>query len=317
MQKLAIGIDIGGTNIKAGLINSGGEALLFEKIHTRTDKRFEYTFSLIKALVQRLLRNAEGKGRVCGIGCASAGQIDHIKGKVVYATDNIPGLGGFELKKELEAAFNLPAIVENDVNAVALGEHWLGAARGLNDFVCLTLGTGIGGAIFRNGGIDYGAGDIAGELGHMCIKFDGIPCNCGNLGCFEKYGSVSALIESFSRRIENGETSLLCDTASGDLAGISGEMIFEAGEIGDKLASSVVNEYINYLSIGITSLLHILNPGAVVIGGGITRIGEKLIRPLREAVKAKAMPKFTENLLITNAQLGDRAGLCGTVRNMF
>lgn len=317
MENLAIGIDIGGTNIKAGVINSNGEIIIFEKISTQAKKGFSHTFSLVKELIQKLMDLAADKGTICGIGCATAGQVNHVIGKVVFATDNIPGLGGFELKKELESYFNLPVIVENDVNAVALGEHWLGAAKGLEDFICLTLGTGIGGALVRNGSIDYGANGISGEFGHICINFDGPLCNCGNRGCFEQYGSVTALIQNISNRISNGDNSLVYELAEGDLNKINGEIIFEAKERGDKLASIIINEYISCLSVGIVSLLHALNPGGVIIGGGITRMGDKLIQPLHKSIIEKAMPKFSESLIIRNAKLGDNAGLCGVTKDFF
>lgn len=317
MKKLAIAIDIGGTNIKAGVIAEDGELMAFDRLPANARKGFSFTFGLVSEVIGKLIDGCAGQGRICGIGCATAGQVDHIRGKVVFATDNIPGLGNFELGTELRRLFDLPVAVHNDVNAVALGERWLGAAKDLEDFVCLTLGTGIGGAIYRNGGLDYGANDIAGELGHMVVNFDGPPCNCGNRGCFEKYGSASAFIEGVRERLRNGEKSILYDMVSGELTGISGEMIFEAGEGGDRLASDAVEEYIGYLSVGIASLLHILNPGAVIIGGGISRVGGKLIRPLEKAVKARAMPRFTESLVIAGARLGDTAGLYGAVKDVF
>lgn len=317
MENLAIGIDIGGTNIKGGVINRRGEVILSDKISTQAKKGFSHTFLLVRELIGKLIAGSAGMGRICGIGCATAGQVDHKLGKVVFATDNLPGLSGFQLKNELHAAFKLPVEVENDVNAVALGEHWMGAAAGLEDFICLTLGTGVGGAIFRNGGIDYGAADISGEFGHFSINFDGPLCNCGNKGCFEQYASVTALIKRMRQSLAEGEISLVSDLVKGDPQKINGEIIFEAKELGDVLASAFVDDYILHLSVGIVGLLHILNPGGVIIGGGITKLGEKLIGPLTENIIERAMPKFTEKLLIKNAGLGDNAGIIGVVRRLF
>ncbi len=317
MESLAIGIDIGGTNIKGGVISSSGEVIISQKISTEAKKGFSHTFLLVKDLIRKLIDQAQDKGKICGIGCATAGQVDHKQGRVVFATDNLPGLSGFQLKDQLHTAFNMPVVVENDVNAVALGEHWLGAAAGLEDFICLTLGTGVGGAIFRRGSIDYGADDISGEFGHFSINFDGPLCNCGNKGCFEQYGSVTALIQSMRQRLSDGEISLVSDLVNGDPQKINGEVIFEAKERGDALASAIVDDYILHLSVGIAGLLHILNPGGVIIGGGITQLGEKLINPLTRNIIEKAMPKFTENLIIKNARLGDNAGIIGVVRKLF
>ncbi|MDF2986420.1 MAG: transcriptional regulator/sugar kinase [Eubacterium sp.] len=317
MENLAIGIDIGGTNIKGGVISSKGEVIISDKISTQAKKGFSHTFLLVRELISKLLAESADRGKICGIGCATAGQVDHLQGKVVFATDNLPGLSGFQLKNELHTAFQLPVAVENDVNAVALGEHWIGSAAGLDDFICLTLGTGVGGAIFRNGSIDYGANDISGEFGHFSINFDGPLCNCGNRGCFEQYGSVTALIQSMRQRLSEGEVSLVRDLVEGDPQKINGEIIFEAKEMGDALASAIVDDYLLHLSVGIVGLLHILNPGGVIIGGGITQLGDKLICPLTKNIIERAMPKFTENLLIKNAGLGDNAGIIGVVRKLF
>jgi glucokinase len=316
MEKLAIALDIGGTNIKAGVVSENGEMIRFDKIPTEANKGFNHTFILIKQLIQKLINEVPRKD-LCGIGCASAGQVDHITGQVVYATDNIPGLTGFEMKKELETVFALPVMVENDVNAVALGERWLGAAKDFEDFICLTLGTGIGGAIYRNGAIDHGATSSAGEFGHISIKYDGIPCNCGNIGCFEKYGSVSALIANFIQHIDNGATTWVYDAVQGDSSKINGELIFEAKANGDILAEKVIDEYIAYLSIGIVNLIHTLNPGAIVIGGGITRMGDQIIQPLKNSITKRAMPNFVKKLVVTNAKLGDHAGLYGAVKDLL
>jgi glucokinase len=317
MKKLAVAVDIGGTNIKAGIVSNDGAIIRFEKMPTQAQKGFGFTFILLKQIIAKLLSHAAELGDVCGIGCASAGQIDHINGKVVFATDNIPGLSGFEMKNELESAFGLPVLVENDVNAMALGEHWLGAAREFTDFICLTLGTGIGGAMFKNGKIDRGATSSAGEFGHFSIKYDGIPCNCGNRGCFEQYGSVTALINLFIQRINNGASTSVTDNIRGDLTNITGELIFEAHKNGDRLATEIIEEYLAYLSIGIVNLVHILNPSAVVIGGGITRIGDPLIRPLRDSIVQRAMPNFIQKLTVVEARLGDQAGLFGAVKDLF
>jgi glucokinase len=317
MRKLAVAVDIGGTNIKAGIVSNDGEMVRFQKVPTQARKGFGYTFILLQEIIGKLLDQAAELGDVCGVGCASAGQIDHINGKVVFATDNIPGLSGFEMKKELEAAFGLPVLVENDVNAVALGEHWLGAARDFTDFICITLGTGIGGAIFKNGKIDHGATSSAGEFGHFSIKYDGILCNCGNRGCFEQYGSVTALINQFIQRVKNGASTSVTENIQGDLTKITGELIFEAQKNGDRLAAETIGEYLSYLSIGIVDLVHILNPSAVVIGGGITRIGDPLIGPLRDSIFQRAMPNFVKKLTVVKARLGDQAGLFGAVKDLF
>ncbi len=315
MSKLAIGIDIGGTNIKAALVDDTGNTMHFSKIPTNAKDGFKRTFISIQGLVEKYIADA-GKDNLAGIGCACTGQIDSVTGKVLYAASTIPELSRFELKKELEEFSSLRTEVENDVNACALGEKWLGAAKEFDNFICITFGTGIGGAIYRNGGIDHGYKGIAAEFGHMSIDLDGEVCTCGNKGCFERYASVSSLIRHFKDELKAGSPSIVTELANGT-DDISGEMIFRAHAMGDKLATKIVNGYNEAIVKGTVSLIHIFNPEAVIFGGGITALGEKFIDPIRKDIFSRALPVFKEGLVIRNAELGDEAAICGIVRKLF
>lgn len=316
MSKLAIGIDIGGTNIKAALIDSTGRATDLSRIPTNAKDGFKKTFISIQELIQKYI-DYIGRDNLVGIGCACTGQVDSISGKVLYAASTIPELSGFELKKELMAFSNLRVEVENDVNACALGEKWLGAARDVENFLCITFGTGIGGAIYKEGGIDHGYKGVAAEFGHMSIDMNGEQCNCGNKGCFERYASVSALIKHFKEELIKGNKSIVTDRVNGNLDNINGEIIFEAQASGDMLATKIVKEYNEAIICGTVSLVHTFNPEAVIFGGGITALGDVFIEPIKKEILSRLMPVFREDLIIRRAELGDNAAICGMARKLF
>lgn len=316
MSKLAIGIDIGGTNIKAALIDSTGRATDLSRIPTNAKDGLKKTFISIQELIQKYI-DYIGRDNLVGIGCACTGQVDSISGKVLYAASTIPELSGFELKKELMAFSNLRVEVENDVNACALGEKWLGAARDVENFLCITFGTGIGGAIYKEGGIDHGYKGVAAEFGHMSIDMNGEQCNCGNKGCFERYASVSALIKHFKEELIKGNKSIVTDRVNGNLDNINGEIIFEAQASGDMLATKIVKEYNEAIICGTVSLVHTFNPEAVIFGGGITALGDVFIEPIKKEILSRLMPVFREDLIIRRAELGDNAAICGMARKLF
>jgi glucokinase len=316
MNKLAIGIDIGGTNIKAGLVDSLGRVSEFSKIPTNAKEGFNKTFTSIQGLIEKYIHIA-GRGNLNGIGCACTGQIDSLSGKVLYAANTFPELSGFELKKKLKDFSGLAVEVENDVNAAALGEKWIGAAKDIDDFLCITLGTGVGGAIYKNGYIDHGFRGVSAEFGHMSINFNGEQCSCGNKGCFERYASVSSLIRHFKDELAKGEKSMVVDMVQENLHNINGEIIFKAQSLGDKLATKIVNEYNEAITVGTVSLIHIFNPQAVIIGGGITALGDKFINPIKKDILSRLMPVFSEKLIISGAELGDFAAICGISRKLF
>ena len=316
MSSLAIGIDIGGTNIKAALVDSLGKVSEFSKIPTNAKDGFSKTYISVQRLIEKYVAIA-GKENIIGIGCACTGQVDSISGKVLYAANTFKELSGFELKKELKKFSGIEVEVENDVNACALGEKWIGSAKDIENFICITLGTGVGGAIYANGNINHGFKGVAAEFGHMSIDFNGEECSCGNKGCFERYASVSSLIRHFKQELSKGNISMVEDIVNGNLNNINGEIIFQAQALGDNLATKIVNEYNEAIVTGTVALVHILNPEAVIIGGGITALGDKFISPIKKAVLSRLMPVFSENLIIKGAELGDNAAICGISKKLF
>lgn len=272
-------IDIGGTNIKYGVATydykTDTKALLWvKKTPTEAKKGGTVLIATIKEIVNHLIQQDDYDG----IAISSAGQIDPYKGSVIYATEGIPNYTGIEVKEMLEATFNIPVTVENDVNSAALGEVWCHDHN--EDFIALTLGTGIGGAIIHDGKILHGHGFSAGEFGHMALVYDGIACNCGQKGCFERYASSSALDQMIQKHQK----------------GLSTEDFFEICKSGSEDELAILDQWLDYLSEGIRSIVHIFNPSLILIGGGITQQGSYLEGKIENHVKNKVMSSFSESL---------------------
>lgn len=292
---MAVGaFDIGGTNIKHGILSEQGE-VLYKGIEAT--KASEGGMAII-GQIKEIARYLQEKEELSGIAISTAGQIDKHKGIVIHATDSLPGYTGINIKQELEHAFALPVSVDNDVNCAALGEYWQGAAKGVDQFLCLTLGTGIGGAIIVDGQVYHGAGYSAGEFGHMTLYPDGEKCLCGDRGCYECYASSRALEQRAQKQIQ---------------ADISLHELFNRANQGDPDAESFIDQWVYDVALGIKSLVHIFNPSLIMIGGGISEQGNYLLEKLRRSVDAKIMPSFQHSLELKMAQNGNDANLQGAV----
>lgn len=283
-----LALDIGGTSIKIGIINEYGEILENQEIPTLAKEGG-------KMLMDRVLKVIELYDNIDRIGISASGQVNPFEGKIIYATDNIPGWTGTEIKKRIEERFSIPVAVENDVNAAALGEAYYGAAKGYDSFLCLAFGTGIGGAIVENGEIYRGSSFSAGEFGHIVTHAEGLPCTCGGRGCYETYASTTALVRNVKTELGMGE--------------VDGKVIFRYLNEGNKDVKNIVDKWLQEVVTGLASLVYIFNPGLIVLGGGImsqTYIMEYINKNLPENI----MPSF-RNVKIKNAQLGNNAGILG------
>ncbi|WP_106496325.1 ROK family protein [Lentibacillus sp. Marseille-P4043] len=291
-------IDIGGTAIKYGVLDEHENLLFRESIPSEAHLGGN---ELIKKVL-RICDQVKRKWDVFGVAISSAGQIDSEHGVVVHATETIPGYTGMSVTEMVTEHTGLPATIENDVNCTAIGEHWKGAAVGVDDFVCMTFGTGIGGALFMNGQLHAGANFSAGEFGHINLYKDGKLCTCGNYGCYERYASSAALSEIVAS--EFGRSIQL-------------PVFFQMVKQGDALSVEIFNKWIDDVATGIQSIVHIFNPKLVVIGGGITAQGDFLLHAMQSAVDEKLMPNHRNQLNLKLALNDNNANLLGAAKHYF
>ncbi|MBQ9289646.1 MAG: ROK family protein [Clostridia bacterium] len=291
-------LDIGGTAVKMGLCDRQGV------IHARKEASVcfdQYRTPILETVLREAeLFLAEQQCDVEGAGISATGQIDDKRGIVIGTNGRIPHWEGSHLAEEVSARFHVPAFALNDANAAALGESFAGRAKGVENVIMLTLGTGVGGGIILGGKLYSGSLGIAGELGHFTLYADGMTCTCGKKGCFECYASTTALIARAKEK-----------AGSEDL---NGKEIFRRAQAGDWAMLSVLDAWIDDIVHGITGLVHIFNPDMVLIGGGVSVQEQLLMQPLRERVKAGVMPRFAEHLSIERATLGNDAGMIGAAR---
>lgn len=304
-----IGIDIGGTAVKIGLVNHKGDLLASSTAPVNFDN---YQTPIIDTVIkQTSLFIAENKivlDAIEGIGVSATGQVNTIQGSITGTAGHIDNWLGTPIAELLGNYFSKPVTVANDANCAALGEKWLGAAQSHRNSIMITIGTGIGGGIIIDNQILSGAIGIAGELGHFSIKKDGLSCSCGNVGCLEQYASTTALV----RKVEKSNFVTLSNIPKET---INGKFIFEQVKQNNSELESILNEWISDIALGITGLIHIFNPSLIVIGGGVSLQEDLFIKPLAKQIHSKIMPSFASNLTICSAELGNNAGLLGAVAN--
>lgn len=300
-----LGIDIGGTAVKIGLVDDMGNVIS----HNAYDVTFDnYETPIIETVKKSIdlffYKNNISIKSLSGIGVSATGQINVNSGTVIGSGGNIKNWDNTNLKKHLEEKYKLKTTVINDANAVALGEFWIGNAKGYSNAIIITIGTGIGGGIIVNSKLLNGSKGIAGELGHFSINYNGNKCSCGNAGCFETYGSMSALVTS----VKNNQKVL--DELKLKSSDINGKIIFDF--IDNQMINLIVENWIDYIAKGITSLVHIFNPEIILIGGGVSS-QNYFIEKLKSKVFKYVMPNFQKDLEIKQAKLNNTAGLVGSV----
>ncbi|MDO8446705.1 MAG: ROK family protein [Deltaproteobacteria bacterium] len=307
MKKLAIGIDMGGTNIRLALISSDGLAINSLRYKTSAQEGKDAVISRLSSATAEMIAEGRKHGMVIGIGIGAPGLIEN---GVVRFSPNLPGWKEVPLQNLLEEALSLPVVLENDANAVAYGENSFGAGKGLSSLICITLGTGVGGGLILDGKIWRGAFGMAGEVGHIVVEPDGNKCSCGNRGCLETYASATGIVRTARDTVNRGD-------ASWDTGNLTTETLEGAARGGDKAAASLFAGAGRYLGIGISSLLHILNPEAVIIGGGVARAWDLFYPSLSEEIKQRCFKEIAERTKIMPASLGDNAGILGAARLAF
>jgi glucokinase len=307
-----LGIDLGGTTIKAGVCNEKGEILYKESCPTVTTEDGDRIITDMAALCGRVIAK-------CGLtsdqieyaGVASPGTADSDKGVIVYAC-TLPFLN-YPIAERLASLTSIQKIyVENDANAAAKGEATVGAAKGYENSVMITLGTGVGGGIIINNKVYSGFNFAGAELGHIVIVHNGKQCTCGRKGCWEAYASATALVEQTKEKMLAEKDSLMWELCGGNIENAGGRTAFDAMRRGDRAGKEVVDDYIGYLACGVVNIINIFQPEVLSIGGGVSNEKDYLTKPLIEIVKkeqySRNSPKQT---IIKTAQLGNDAGIIG------
>ena len=305
-----IGIDLGGTNIVAGVVSDEYKIVATAKRKTAMPRPAE---AIMEDMVAVCLEAVENAGLtmddIGGVGVGSPGACNSDTGVVEYANNlqfvNVP------MRAFLEERLHKPVCVENDANAAAYGELVAGAAKGKSSCVCITLGTGVGGGVIIDGKIMAGHNFAGAELGHTVIVVDGEPCTCGRRGCWEAYASATGLIRQTKRAMEAHRDSQMWALA-GNLEQVNGRTAFDAMRKGDAAGEAVVDDYIRYIACGLVNMINIFQPEVLCVGGGICNEGETLMKPLRESIERERYSQYSDKQTeICVAQLGNDAGIIG------
>ena len=299
MGKLYLGIDIGGTAVKLGLVDDAGTVLARAERSVSFDGYKTPIMNTVLAAAGDFLAEQAALGAPCGVGVSATGQIDSVRGEVAGTCGNFPGWEGVPIRALLEEALGLPVTVANDANCMCLGEVWAGAAKGCTDVIGITVGTGIGGGILTGGRLLEGVRGLGGEMGHMPTHaVDGVRCTCGAIGCWERYAATTALVraaQALDPRYENGR------------------VIFAAAEAGDEAVLALLDRWISEIAQGLCGLVHVFNPQLILVGGGVSGQQKLLIEPLAAKIRAGVMPAFAKGLEVRAAALQNDAGLVGAV----
>ena len=305
-----IGIDVGGTNVKIALVNDEGKILYSNSVPTRAEMGYEYTVNNIKQAIYDLLKETKLEPKdIQGMGFGFPGQVDY-KAGIVRNAPNIPGWVEIPIAKIFEDEFHIPTRVDNDVRCAALGELNYGAGKGCENLICITVGTGIGSGLVVNGKLVRGASNAAGEIGHIKLQMNGGPiCGCGDTGCLEAFASGPAIVALAEDYIKGGKSTKYRELANG--APITPYIVCEAAKAGDPVAQRIFTIVGEYIGIGLASVVNLLNPEKIIIGGGVADAGEYLFNPLTETLKNRAMKIAGETVEIVHAELGNTAGVIG------
>lgn len=306
-----IGIDLGGTNIAAGLVNEEGVILHSASIPTLKERHWSEIVKDMASLAERIIRESgHAVNDILAVGIGCPGSIDKENGVVVYSNnivmDHVP------MAEEFRKHVNLPVFLENDANAAALGEY-ASCGENVDSFVFITLGTGVGGGIILNGKVWSGFNGAGAEIGHQSLVFNGKPCTCGRRGCLEAYASVSALIEQTKEAIADHPESIM-NTWVKEHGKVTGRTSFDCAKKGDEAAIAVRDRYIEYVAEGICSIVNVLQPEILAIGGGISREGDMLLDPIKQYFAVNDYNKHMKKTDIRIAKLFGDAGIVGAAK---
>lgn len=306
-QEFVFAADLGGTHLRYAIVDDQGQIHFRQSQPTpRTEKPDEIVHALLAAARECERQLVALRGTISGVSVAVPGTVNVPQGLVVKVP-NVPALDGFQLAAALESELGWPVLLENDANAAAIGEMWCGAGQGYSTIICVTLGTGVGGGIILDGELWRGADGSAGEIGHIGVDpFAGVPCPCGSQGCLEVYASATAIVRLTREAKPRYPLSVLQPEQD-----LTAEKVYQAGKEGDELGLDVFRQMGIYLGIGLASLINLLNPQVIVIGGGVANGWELFEKHMHQQVIERAFPLPASSVKIVQGRCGDNAGLLG------
>jgi glucokinase len=304
-DSLVFAVDLGGTHLRVALVDDSGKILKQLKQET---PRGESAGCIVNALANAAEQWSDEKQRVVAVSIMVPGAVDSDKAVVVQAP-NLPSLVNFNLKAALQERLGWPVFLENDANAAAVGEMWLGAARGCRDVMSVTLGTGVGGGLILDGELWRGSHGSAGEIGHTAVDpFSGLKCKCGNTGCLELFASATAIVRMTRESLSSFPESSL---KHGEL---TAERVYDAGRAGDELALAVFKRFGMYLGIGLANIINLIDLQIIVISGGAANGWDLFASEMYRQVEERAFRSISQQIKIARAECGDNAGLLGAAR---
>jgi glucokinase len=307
-SNLVFAVDLGGTHLRAALVDSTGKIHTHLKRHTPKDNSPQVVVDALAAVAHEW---RAGYGPIIGASVMVPGAVDSAQA-VVLSAPNLPSLIDFRLKAVLQDQLGWPVFLENDANAAAVGEMWLGAARGCRDVVSVTLGTGVGGGMVLGGKVWRGAHGSAGEIGHATVDpFSGLKCKCGNTGCLELFASATAIVRMARESLSQFPQATL------DAENLTAERVFDAGRRGDELALSVFRRAGKYLGIGLANLMSLIDPEIIVINGGVVNGWDLFAADMYQEIEERAFEATAKHIKIARAECGDNAGLLGAAKLAF
>ena len=307
-----VGIDLGGTNTKIGILDIEGNIYESTSIKTLSANGAEKTLQRIWDSVKELAQKGNiNLGNIKGIGIGIPGPV--INQSIVAFFANFPWGENVNIKAMMEKISGIETKLDNDVNIIALGEAKFGAAKGSRASVTIALGTGIGGGIYIDGHLISGFNGAGGEVGHMKLVKDGKLCGCGQKGCFEAYASATGLIREATSRLLVNKNNLLYTLIEGKIDSLEAKDIFDAAKEGDQFSLDLVDYEAEYLAMGIGNILNIINPEIVVLSGGVALAGDILMNPLKEKLPKYALPVVTKDIKFVQGILGNQAGIKGSI----
>ncbi|KRE32773.1 ROK family protein [Paenibacillus sp. Soil724D2] len=311
MSKYVIGIDLGGTNIKSAIFNTE-----FQKIHERSDpteaaKGPGHVLNKIKEIVQEMM-SSEGINQtsIKCMGMGIPGLLDPDEGLSIFSP-NFPDWENIHVVNQMKNNFDFPVFIDNDVRVNMYGEWLFGAGIGYKNLVLITLGTGLGSGIVNDGKVFYGTTSSAGEIGHMNMYREGRPCRCGSSGCLGRYASAIGMVKTFTDKLEEGRSSTVLQWVGDDRTAITAQMISEAYDLGDSLAIEVMHETGKILGFGLSNVINLLNPEVIIVGGGMSAAGDRLLNSVRDTARNHALKLSSHACKIEQAKLGGQAGMIG------